>query len=201
MIRSLLAPVCFAALVASGCDFFRELESLPGTEASGTIEPSGTGAGEACPKPEQCIDQDRMRICDTETGTEVEVDCVQVCGAYLNISCIALDTRQRACWCAEVGKQNVLECASLEACILECGPQATSSCGNTCFRRATAETARLFGGLMFCAEQTCRDTCNETPSACGTCMAAAREGHYDCGVARGLCDQDTNDDPAWPPTP
>ena len=189
----------FAAVVfACNCGFFRELESLPGAEGTSTGDSSDAGdTGPCAEAPDSCLDQDRIMLCDPSSGEYQTIDCVQLCGEYLNVSCVALTDVRRACWCAEPGKQKVLSCGELETCLLECG-DSTGDCALACFRRTTGETARLLGALMYCAEKTCRSTCHSDAAACNTCMTAARAGHYDCGVARGLCDQDKNDE-GWPP--
>ncbi|TPV92549.1 MAG: hypothetical protein B7733_25290 [Myxococcales bacterium FL481] len=181
----------------AACGFFRELESLPEAQTSTGDMADDGGTGPCANEPDICLDQDRIELCDPSSAASNPVDCIHACGEYENVACTALSHLRRSCWCVEPGQQKVLACAELEACLLDC-VDASGDCGLACFRRTTKETTRLFGALIHCAEQTCRETCHFAEDECGDCIAAAREGHYACGVARGLCDQDVNDE-TWPP--
>ncbi|RMG99501.1 MAG: hypothetical protein D6705_02955 [Deltaproteobacteria bacterium] len=198
-----LAALVVAA--SSACDFFKELDSAEsaGTSGMDTETDTGTGSGTGedgpCgPSDDTCVDQDRLRWCDPETGEVTEVDCTSECGTFMNFSCVTVGPSTHACWCVEPGLQKVYSCTELEACLEGCGFDPTDACANQCFGRTTAETIRMFGALVHCAHAACEATCEDDPEGCAACIAAGMEGTYGgCTLARSVCDADQNDE-TWP---
>jgi hypothetical protein len=195
---------------ASGCDFFRELQSLPeagedGTadDESGESEDTGesgeTSDGEPCDVlDEVCSNQDTLLSCDYDSGELVTYDCAVWCGeeALLNFTCTPTADFTHGCWCVAPGDIKLDSCWQLETCMIECGGDPNSSCMNSCFDRTDAQTIRLLGTLYSCADRACDDLCVASPGECGSCLLAARAGLYgDCGVEREVCNADSNDEP------
>jgi hypothetical protein len=197
------------AISIAGCDFFKELESLPeaGEDESGDGGDYGTGEtgadGEPCDVlDEHCADQDTLRTCNFETGALETVDCVTACGQYseLNFTCTPTAEFLHGCWCVAPGNIKIDTCAQLESCVIDCGGDPDSSCVMACFGRTDAQTVRLLGTLYSCADRTCDELCAASPADCGTCLLAARAGLWgDCGVEREVCNADEIDgEPSWP---
>lgn len=202
------------AVGASGCDFFRELQSLPeagedGTaddesDDSGDADESGesgeTGDAEPCDVlDESCSDQDTLWSCDYDSGELVSYNCAAWCGegALLNFTCTPTADFSHGCWCVAPGDIKLDSCAQLELCVIECGGDPSSECTNSCFERTDAQTIRLLGTLYSCADRTCDQLCVASPGDCGGCLLTARAGLYgDCGVEREVCDADSTDE--WP---
>ena len=210
--RTLLHAALFSAITSvalTGCDFFHELESeadAGGTETGATTDEFGDefgdeSGGEACDVlDDRCGDQDTLYSCNFETG---EVDlyyCAALCGEdLLNFSCVPSADFRHACWCVSPGTVKIDTCAQLESCIDECGGDPGSPCTNSCFERTDAQTVRLLGTLFSCADRTCDDLCEASPSECGSCLVLARAGLWgDCGLEREVCDADESDEPSWP---
>lgn len=200
------------AVGATGCDFFRELQSLPeagedesdesGDSESGTSESGETGDDGPCDVlDESCPNQDTLLSCDYESGELVSYDCAAWCaeGSLLNFTCTPTADFQHGCWCVGPGDIKLDSCSQLETCVIECGGDPSSSCTNGCFERTDAQTIRLLGTLYSCADRTCDALCAASPSECGSCLLAARAGVYgDCGVEREVCDADSTDESGWP---
>lgn len=206
----MLAIAAASALLltgASGCDFFKELESLPGAGETGGETDAGTGetfgdgtGGEPCDVlDERCSDQDTLHACDYESGEMLTLNCASVCGqSLLNFTCTPTADFRHACWCVSPGAFKLRTCAELEQCIIDCG-DPDSDCASACFEDTDAQTARLLGALYSCADQTCDNVCAASPADCGSCLLAARAGLWgDCGVERSVCDADETDEPSWP---
>lgn len=194
------------SLALTGCDFFRELESLPGAEETGDeSEGEGesadeTGGGEPCTVlDDHCSDQDTLHSCNFESGELDTYSCAALCGeSLLNFSCVPTADFRHACWCVSPGAIKIDTCVQLESCLDECGDPA-SACSNGCFERTDYQTVRLLGTLYSCADRACDDLCAASPSECGTCLLAARAGLWgDCGLQREVCDADAGDEPSWP---
>lgn len=212
-IRLQLALALMTTVGASGCDFFRELQSLPEAGEDGTAddesgetedadesgESGETGDDEPCDVlDEACANQDTLLSCDYESGELVAYDCAAWCGeeALLNFTCIPTADFTHGCWCVAPGDIKLDSCWQLEACMVDCGGDPNSSCTGSCFGRTDAQTIRLLGTLYSCADLACDDLCVESPVDCGSCLQAARAGLYgDCGVEREVCDADSNDEP------
>jgi hypothetical protein len=204
--------VVIALLGASGCDFFRELQSLPeagddgtGEGTSETDETGGsdeTGDAEPCDVlDESCPNQDTLRSCDFESGELVTYDCAGWCGegSLLNFTCSPTADFSHGCWCVAPGDIKLDSCWQLESCIIECGGDPSSSCTNSCFDRTDAQTIRLLGTLYSCADRACDELCVTSPADCGSCLLSARAGLWgDCGVEREVCDADSTDETPWP---
>ncbi len=192
---------------AAGCDFFQELESVPGATETGTGTGTGTGdasTGEteeaacALSNDDRCLDQDTVASCSLQDGTVSEVDCVAECGVFVNFSCVTTGSGQHACWCVEPGANKVLSCSELEDCMEGCDPSSPLSCADTCFARTNALTVRIYGALVHCAEQTCQQTCIDSPFDCLACINSARiDGGGGCSLPRAICDDDRNADDPW----
>jgi hypothetical protein len=199
-------------LVASGCDFFRELQSLPEAGESGDEsdesdeteagETGETGDAEPCDVlDESCPNQDTLVSCDYETGELVTYPCATWCGegGLLNFTCTPTADFTHGCWCVGPGDIKLDSCSQLEVCIIECGGDPNSECTGSCFERTDAQTIRLLGTLYSCADRACDEVCADSPVDCGTCMLSARAGLWgDCGVQREVCDADSTDEPSWP---
>ncbi|NVB40027.1 hypothetical protein G6O69_19435 [Pseudenhygromyxa sp. WMMC2535] len=196
------------SLALGGCDFFQELESLPGAEETDTGDDDDTDGDdddtsddddEACTVlDDYCADQDSLWTCDYDSGELVNYDCASVCGTSLNVTCTPTESFQHACWCTTPGSYKNKSCSELEACLTNCGDPATD-CAAACFASTTAQTARLFGSLYSCADLACDAICASSPDDCGSCLVAARAGLWgDCGVERSVCDADATDEPSWP---
>lgn len=190
-----------------GCDFFRELESVPGAETgtetdTGTTDAStGNTDGAACEllNDDRCLDQDTVASCSLTEGTVSEIDCVALCGTLTNFSCVLSGSGQHACWCVEPGKNKILSCSELEDCMGGCDLTQSLDCADQCFSRTDAMTVRIYGALVHCAEATCEQTCQDTPENCLACIDAARiEGAGGCSLPRAICDDDRNPDEPWP---
>ncbi len=191
------------ALCALGCgSFFQELDSAE--SASGDTEDDPTQgvvvAGDCSfPADDRCGDQDTIEQCDPSALTFEVYDCSALCGELTNLSCITTGTSQHGCFCVEPGLYKQLSCTELEACLSGCQADASGSCADQCFSRTTASTVRLYGSLVYCANDECHDTCLEAPEACGPCIQQTlAEGLGLCGLARSVCDNDVNDDPNAP---
>jgi hypothetical protein len=212
-IRSQLALAVVMSVGASGCDFFRELQSLPEAGEDGTGDESDdsdsdsdesgeTGDAEPCDVlDESCSNQDTLHSCDYESGELVTYDCAVWCGegALLNFTCIPSADFTHGCWCVAPGDIKLDSCWQLESCMYECGGDPNSSCTHSCFDRTDAQTIRLLGTLYSCADRACDELCVASPADCGSCLQAARAGLYgDCGVEREVCDADSNDESGWP---
>ncbi len=198
---------------ALGCDFFRELESVPeagddesGDDESDESDESGESgeSGEAGDEPctvldEHCSDQDTLHSCNAESGAIDTYLCAALCGeGLINFSCVPTADFRHACWCVTPGAVKIDTCAQLEACIAECGAPGTD-CSNACFTRTDYQTIRLLGTLYSCADRACDDLCAASPADCASCLAAAQAGLWgDCGLQREVCDADQGDEPTWP---
>lgn len=204
---SLLLWVTSSALVA--CDFFQELESKPGApEQEAGEDTSGDMAGETegdSQEPcdvldDRCSDQDTLHSCNFETGAVDLYYCTALCGADLvNFSCTPMANFRHGCWCVSPGTIKLDSCSELEACIVGCGGEPGSPCTNGCFERTNYQTARLLGSLYSCADRACDELCAGSPAECGACLLLAKAGLFgDCGLARSVCDADSNDEPSWP---
>ncbi len=194
--------VALALAAVPGCDFFRELdsaESAGGTGGTGGTDTGTAGTGPCAPEDDTCLDQDRLRWCDPQTGAVEEQDCTAVCGQYVNFTCLQVAPSTHACWCVEPGAQKVYGCAELEACLQGCGLDPDGTCTDPCFARTTARTIRTFGALVHCAHAACEATCDgPDPDACAACIDSAMAGTYGgCALARSVCDADRGDEP-WP---
>lgn len=205
-------------LATSACDFFKELEDAEsagagdsesegdGTESDGdgTAGTDGdTGDTEGADGPctvvdERCDDQDVVQSCDPESGELFRVDCGILCGRYLNLTCVARNDGAHGCLCVEPGGNKLDDCGDLETCIASCG-DLQGPCADACFGRTTTDSIRIYGALVYCAQDGCLQTCRDTPEICTTCFAQAMAGTAaGCGVERALCDQDRTDDPLDP---
>lgn len=202
-------PALVLAVLApwgAGCDFFRELESAPGSTASGTdTDTGGASTGDTDDGPcevatdDRCLDQDTVASCGPADGTLTEVSCPEVCGDFVNFSCVITGAGQHACWCVEPGAQKVLTCVELEACLADCDPAEPVACADQCFARTDAATIRIFGALVHCAETACEDACRENPAGCQACVDAARvAGEQGCSLPRAVCDGDRDPEEPWP---
>jgi hypothetical protein len=194
------------SITGAGCDFFRELESAPGTTASGTDTDTGsTSTGDTddglceIASDDRCLDQDTVASCGPADGILTEVDCATACGGFVNFSCVATGSGLHACWCVEPGAQQVLTCVELESCLGACDPSGESfACADQCFGRADASTIRIFGALVHCAEVACEDTCRQHPAGCQACLEGARTaGESGCSLPRAVCDDDRIPDEPW----
>jgi len=201
------ALVAFVALWLGGCGsggFFEELQSAESvgedTEGEDTETDGDTETLEGdCefPVDDRCGNQDTLHRCDPDTLTFESFDCNLLCGGYVNLSCITTGTAQHGCYCVQPGELKQYSCTELESCLAGCA--ANASCEDECFSRTTASTARLFGALMFCANDDCHETCVDRPEFCGSCIAETiATGRGACGLQRSVCDSDVNDDPNAP---
>lgn len=185
-------------LSLTGClSFFDELES---DEQQGTGEPSSDGSGgddAACvfPDDEHCMDQDLVLICDRDTGEPTVWDCGAQCGQFVNFACVNTGAGH-GCWCVEPGGYKQYSCSELEDCLRGCTTATSSACADACFARTDRSTARMYGALVSCAHQQCRDLCLEAPEGCARCVEVGiADGAGECGLARSVCDADRNDEP------
>ena len=203
----LVSGLCLG-VAASGCDFFRELESENETEGTtggeddstdGAATAGDTGDGTCTFVDDFCPSQDVLQSC-TESGEIVTTNCAQSCaaGGTINFSCLDLGNLQHACWCVIPGANKIDSCSQVESCLSRCTLGNAESCGQACFSRTDLSTVRLLGDLFHCAESACQSTCDEDPAVCSDCIATARAGLFGgCGTARALCDTDTNDENPW----
>lgn len=205
---ALVLQLTVIAVAASGCDFFRELQSLPeagedtdGGESDESGDTGETGDDGPCDVlDESCSNQDTLRSCDPNSGELVTYDCAALCGPnLLNFTCTPTADLTHGCWCVAPGDIKLDTCAQLEACMFDCGGDPASACTNGCFERTDAQTIRLLGTLYSCADRACDDLCVASPLDCAACLQAAQAGLWgDCGVEREVCDADTTDEPSWP---
>lgn len=194
----------FVALGTAGCGgFFEELQSADSVEGD-TEEDGDTDAGVAggdCdfPVDDRCGDQDTIERCDPAELTYEIHDCNELCGGLTNFSCMTVASGEHGCFCVEPGLNKILSCTELESCLESCAADASGACSDQCFARTTASTVRLYGALVFCANDECHDSCVNAPEACGACIQNARvQGSGMCGLPRSVCDSDVNDDPNSP---
>ena len=188
-----------ALSVLSCREFFREIELEEEAETKSSEENTSqssnftdkTSDGPCQIEDEACIDQDVMLICDPDSGNADMMFCPDRCGDKINISCLQIDSSHHACWCQTPGPRKNINCAELETCIERCTQQASDDCMPRCFARTDSLTARLYGALLYCAEEQCHDLCHKTPELCQKCVVSARSGTDGaCIVERSLCDQD-----------
>jgi hypothetical protein len=201
--------------LASGCAWFKELqsaESVDGTgtgddteagteDESGDDDTASTGDG-ACEiaEDDRCADQDTLHSCDPATGELTEYACADLCSGTMNFSCVIASADARhGCWCVVAGDQKLLTCTELEGCLLDCTDDSTSACADACFAKTNAGTIRTYGALVSCAHHECDDTCREEPASCAGCISTAiASGMGDCTLERSVCDADAAGDPWWP---
>jgi hypothetical protein len=201
--------------LATGCAWFKELQSAESAEGTGTSGDTGddtsdddtdddaesTGV-EICEVAEhdRCADQDTLRSCDPATGELTEFACADLCSGTMNFSCvIATADARHGCWCVVPGDQKLLTCSELEGCLLECTDDSSSACADACFAKTNAGTIRTYGALVSCAHNGCDDTCREDLEACASCISSAiASGVGDCTLERSVCDADASGDPWWP---
>ena len=202
--------------LGSGCDFFKELQSLPeagedesgdgsgedGDEESDTGTPTDIADEGPCDVlDDQCSDQDTLLSCDFDSGEVFSCPCASMCAesGMLNFTCTPTADFSHGCWCAQPGQFKLDNCLQLDTCITDCGGGPGDECALECFTRTDAQTVRLLGTLYHCADKTCDAICAESPIDCGNCLLSARAGLYgDCGVEREVCNADLNDEPSWP---
>ncbi len=200
----LLAVALLAASPFLGCGFFEELGADDDDDDGGDDGDTGStvdmGSDGPCGAEDDfCISQDELSSCSPDTGDVTELNCAIACGSFMNFTCVHVTGGRHGCWCVSPGDQPIDGCVGLETCLASCGEGATTDCGNGCFERATYSTIRLYGALVHCAEQVCRDTCLTAPESCSQCIALARTGMIgDCAVERAVCDNDQPDDVPWP---
>jgi hypothetical protein len=182
-----------------GCGFFQELE---GDESEGTEGTEGEllETGDCSMADDLCASQDTIHHCEADSGELHLFDCAGLCGTSTNLSCIATGGGSHGCWCVSPGAQKLDSCSQLEACLTGCGGDLLGGCGENCFSRTDAVTVRLYGSLVYCAEQACHEHCLAYPDDCGNCIVAARDGLYgDCSVARSICNNDPSGlEEPWP---
>ncbi|MFO7561451.1 MAG: hypothetical protein R6X02_02310 [Enhygromyxa sp.] len=211
--RPIFRAALFISITSSalfGCDFFRELESLPeagedesdddADEADEAADESGgeTGAEPCTVLDDHCSDQDTLHSCNFETGELDTYHCTALCDGVLNFTCTPTADFRHACWCVSPGDVKVDTCAQLESCLINCG-DPSSTCSHACFSRTDYQTIRLLGTLYSCADRACDDLCAASPADCDACLLAARAGLWgDCGLQRQVCDADLGDEPTWP---
>lgn len=206
--RPIIRVGLFISITSSalaGCDFFRELESLPeaGEDESddeSEAETAGETGGEPCTVlDDHCSDQDTLHSCNFETGELDTYFCAALCGdGLLNFTCTPTSDFRHACWCVSPGPIKIDTCVQLEECLTECG-DPSSACSNGCFEQTDIQTVRLLGTLYSCADRACDELCVASPAECGSCLLAARAGLWgDCGLQREVCDADVGDEPSWP---
>ncbi len=197
------ALAAFVALCALGCgSFFQELDSADSAEGE-TEEDTAEGSvavGDCdFPADDRCADQDTIEQCDPSDLTFEVYDCNALCGELTNLSCITTGTAQHGCFCVEAGLNKQYSCTELESCLADCQADASGACADQCFMRTTASTVRLYGALVYCANDECHDTCVDVPEACGLCIQQTiADGRGMCGLPRSVCDTDINDDPNAP---
>ena len=121
------ALLLLLAGASAGCDFFRELDDAEsagtggdsgGSGGSDTGTASGTGGatgGGPCTvlEDDRCLTQDALQSCDEESGELSSLDCNELCGQFVNFTCIDTATGQHGCWCVEPGAQKVYACWEL----------------------------------------------------------------------------------------
>ncbi|MFV8755131.1 hypothetical protein ACNOYE_31675 [Nannocystaceae bacterium ST9] len=204
------ASLTFAlVLVLTGCDFFKELQSVDsgdtGTDTgdTDTDETADDTGDETSDEPcdvldEHCENQDTLVTCDAESGELITWECASLCDTFLNFTCTPTDEFTHACWCVSPGNIKLTTCAELEVCVNNCGdPDGT--CSQQCFADTDATTIRLLGTLWSCADLACDEICATYPEDCSSCLGSARAGLWgDCGVERSVCDADQTDEPSWP---
>ena len=197
------------ALCLPGCgQFFQELESADsaaGEDTDGDEDTDGETDAVALmgdcefPVDDRCGDQDTIEQCNPDSLTFEVHNCTALCGENVNFSCVTTGTAQHGCYCVEAGPNKIYSCTELESCLTQCGGDPTGACEDQCFGRTTSSTIRLFGALVFCANDDCHETCIERPEFCGSCIAdTIATGRGACNLARSVCDADVNDDPNSP---
>lgn len=205
--RNLVLPGLISSLlVFGGCDFFKELESVDseaetgadGSNSDSTDESgSETGGGECGLQEDMCLSQDSLLSCNFETGELQELDCASLCVPNINVTCMLTPSTVHACWCAAPGDIKIDSCTQLEACLNNCGPDATGECGYSCMDRTNASTIRLLGTVLSCADIACDQICKDDLNVCADCILSARAGlSGDCALERSTCDQDSAE--PWP---
>ena len=177
VLRSTTAALLAAALAGPGCGFFEELkseESAEGGDSDTDDEPEDAPDGDCeFPIDDRCGDQDTVHRCDPTTLQFEVVSCAELCGQFMNFACIGTGTGEHGCWCTEPGAQKVLSCTELEGCLKDCVADATGTCADRCFSRTNDATVRLFGALVYCAHDSCHETCIDAPEGCAACIDAA----------------------------
>jgi hypothetical protein len=203
-------PLWIASVIASpGCEFFEELESVESAESGESATESDTDmtsaeteaeADSSCsfPADDRCLDQDRLHVCDPQSEQASTWSCTELCGSFVNFTCLGVGNGQHACWCVQPGAQKVLSCTELETCLRGCEGAIDATCADQCFARTTTGTIRTFGALVHCAQSVCHDTCASDPASCPACIQAGLTGGNGCVLERSVCDNDRNDEPEWP---
>lgn len=189
------------ALALSGCgNFFEELPLGDGsteTESSttsGAATGTATGTGLDCNQAlSDCASQDRLMACEGEPRVPRGQDCAQTCGAVTAVTCYAAaDLSSHGCWCEQTGPVNQFGCAGVSQCVARCGgPELNSTCVHACFARNNAVAARLYGALVFCAQNDCKSLCKNNPAQCASCMQKTMTGALGgCAALSAACSQD-----------
>jgi hypothetical protein len=196
-----------ATVVVPACGLFDELESLESAESgeSGSSTETDTDAGEtqgdlgcSFPEDDRCAAQDSLHVCDPQTSVASTWNCTELCGGFVNFTCLGVGNGQHGCWCVEPGAQKVLSCTELEDCVRSCEGASDFACADQCFARTTAAAVRTLGALVHCAHSSCHDTCASDSASCPPCIEAAMLGTGGCVLERTVCDNDRNDEPEWP---
>jgi hypothetical protein len=195
------------AIASAACGFFEELESAESAETETALESSSDddaapteGDDLECtfPDDDRCLAQDQLHVCDPQTELSSIWDCTELCGGFVNFTCLGVGNGQHACWCVEPGAQKVFSCTELEGCLRGCEGASDTSCADQCFGRTNTSTVRTLGALVHCAHSTCHDSCASDPASCPPCIEAAMLGTGGCVLERTVCDNDRNDEPEWP---
>ncbi len=186
------------------CSLFDELGSKSngggdgGSDSGGGDESEGGAIASCIPaQHDRCLEQDVLQSCMTAGGNTLRIQCDELCGDNVNVTCLATSIEQHGCWCAAPGRAAQSTCAELEACILRCNFDI--ACSDTCLTRSDATTMRLFGALVYCAQAGCEETCMQDASTCGLCVQTKMTGaDGDCAVERTLCGDETDTPFPWP---
>lgn len=209
-----LAIAIALTLGLSACGkFFEEMPLGEGNEsgtASGTESTAGTAAstgteerGLDCKTAiSDCPSQDVLEVCQGEPRVAQRQNCSQLCGAMTPVTCYASgDLANHGCWCEATGKVNQFGCAGISHCVARCGgPELGSSCVRGCFTRNNAVAARLYGTLVFCAQNDCKELCRNNPAQCKSCIQQTMAGKMGaCAALSASCAQDRGEQPLLTP--
>lgn len=194
-----VGAMAFAILLAGCGDFFEEMPlgqgSSTGSESASSASAStGDSSGLDCSQAlSDCASQDRLLDCQGEPRVARSQECAQTCGAMTAVTCYAAsDLSSHGCWCEQTGKVNQFGCAGISQCVARCGgPETDSPCVRSCFTRNNAVAARLYGALVFCAQNDCKDLCKNNPAQCSSCMQRTLSGTLGgCAALSAACAQD-----------
>lgn len=198
------------ALLVTGCGkFFEEMplgSTAGSSNASGTQSSGQSGSGtptsgglDCKAALSDCANQDEVRSCQGQPRIARSEACAQRCGTLTAVTCYGTgNLASHGCWCEQTGRVNYFGCSGLSQCVARCGgPEVGSTCVRGCFARNNAVAARLYGALVFCAQNDCKQLCRLNPAQCNACVQRTMAGTLgSCAALSATCAQDRGEQPA-----